>query len=113
MLGDLAGWGAVAAGLPGAVRRVVDGAGAEEPVGSAVGCVPGGSGQDMSGASQEGVVVDITVISWLFDERSNQLAGRYRELIGAAPALLAFQTVRELRFGALRAGWGRVAAASS
>jgi predicted nucleic acid-binding protein len=48
------------------------------------------------------------VISWLFDERPNPLAESYRELIGAAPVVLAFQTVMELRFGALRAGWGEL-----
>ena len=55
-----------------------------------------------------GVVVDTMVISWLFDERPNPLAARYRELIGNAPVVLAFQTVMELRFGALRAGWGEL-----
>ena len=56
----------------------------------------------------EGVVVDTMVISWLFDERPNPLAERYRELIGNAPVVLAFQTVMEPRFGALRAGWGEL-----
>ena len=55
-----------------------------------------------------GVVVDTMVISWLIDERPNPLAERYRELIGDAPVVLAFQTVMELRFGALRAGWGEL-----
>jgi predicted nucleic acid-binding protein len=55
-----------------------------------------------------GVVVDTMVISWLFDERPNPLAEQYRELIGNAPVVLAFQTVMELRFGALRAGWGEL-----
>jgi predicted nucleic acid-binding protein len=62
----------------------------------------------MSNAQRVGVVVDTMVISWLFDDRPNVLAERYRELIGAAPVLLAFQTVMELRFGALRAGWGEL-----
>jgi predicted nucleic acid-binding protein len=53
-----------------------------------------------------GVVVDTMVISWLLDERPNALAAHYRELIGARPVVLAFQTVMELRYGALRAGWG-------
>jgi len=39
-------------------------------------------------------------------DRPNPLADRYRELIGSEPVVLAFQTVIELRFGALRAGWG-------
>lgn len=54
------------------------------------------------------VVVDTMVVSWLFDERPNPLADQYRHLIGVAPVLLSFQTVMELRFGALRAGWGEL-----
>jgi hypothetical protein len=46
------------------------------------------------------------VISWLFDERSDQLGHDYRALIADRPVVLAFQTVMELRYGALRAGWG-------
>lgn len=48
------------------------------------------------------------VISWFFDERANPVADRYRALIDASPVLLAFQTVMELRYGALRAGWGEL-----
>ena len=48
------------------------------------------------------------VVSWLLDSRPNPMADRYRELIGTAPVLLAFQTVAELRYGALRAGWGEL-----
>lgn len=62
----------------------------------------------MSDAPREGVVVDTMVISWLFDDRPNPLAERYRALIGPAPVLLAFHTVMELRFGAMRAGWGEL-----
>jgi predicted nucleic acid-binding protein len=62
----------------------------------------------MTAAPPTGVVVDTMVISWLFDERPNPLAERYRDLIGPAPVLLAFQTVMELRFGAIRAGWGEL-----
>ena len=63
----------------------------------------------MTGALPEGaVVLDTMVMSWLLDDRPNPLADRYRRLIGAAPALLAFQTVMELRFGAIRAGWGEL-----
>jgi hypothetical protein len=36
----------------------------------------------MSDAPREGVVVDTMVISWLFDDRPNPLANRYRTLIG-------------------------------
>ena len=63
----------------------------------------------MTGASSpDVVVVDTMVISWLFDERPNLLADRYRDLIGSTRVPLAFQTVMELRFGALRAGWGEL-----
>src|SRR2546428_11215827 len=60
----------------------------------------------MSDARTEGVVVDTMVMSWLLDDRPNPLSDRYRALIGDRPVLLAFQTVMELRYGALRAGWG-------
>jgi tRNA(fMet)-specific endonuclease VapC len=62
----------------------------------------------MTDARPEGVVVDTMVISWLFDQRANPVADRYRALIGVRPVLLAFQTVMELRYGALRAGWGEL-----
>ena len=62
----------------------------------------------MTDAHGPGVVVDTIVISWLFDDRPNPLAERYRDLIGPQPVLLAFQTVMELRFGAFRAGWGEL-----
>jgi hypothetical protein len=62
----------------------------------------------MTNAPPAGVVVDTMVISCPFDERPNPLAERYRDLIGPAPVLLAFQTVMELRFGAIRAGWGEL-----
>jgi predicted nucleic acid-binding protein len=55
-----------------------------------------------------GVVVDTMVVSWLLDDRPNPLAERYRRLIGAEPVVLPFQTVMELRFGALRADWGEL-----
>jgi predicted nucleic acid-binding protein len=60
----------------------------------------------MTPTRAEGVVVDTMVISWLFDDRPNPVADHYRSLIDATPVLLAFQTVMELRHGALRAGWG-------
>jgi predicted nucleic acid-binding protein len=54
------------------------------------------------------VVVDTMVISWLLDDRPNPLADRYRDLIGTAGVVLAFQTVAELRYGALLARWGEL-----
>jgi len=62
----------------------------------------------MTNAHVQGVVVDTMVISWLFDDRRNPLADRYRALIGSQSVLLEFHTVMELRFGALRAGWGEL-----
>ncbi len=59
----------------------------------------------MIGDPAAGVVVDTMVISWLLDNRPEDFAGQYRRPIGAAPMLLAFQTLMELRYGALRAGW--------
>jgi predicted nucleic acid-binding protein len=53
-----------------------------------------------------GIVIDTMVIGWLLDHRPNPLAEQYRQRVGTIPALLAFQTVVELRFGAIRAGWG-------
>jgi len=62
----------------------------------------------MTDARPVGVVVDTMVISWLFDQRPNPVADRYRALIETMPVLLAFQTVMELRYGALHAGWGEL-----
>ena len=62
----------------------------------------------MTAAGAAAVVVDTMVISWLFDDRPNSVADDYRTLIGATPVLLAFQTVMELRYVALRAGWGEL-----
>jgi predicted nucleic acid-binding protein len=62
----------------------------------------------VSDARTPGVVVDTMVVGWLLDERPNPLAERYRRLIGMEPVVLAFQTVMELRFGALRADWGEL-----
>jgi len=59
-------------------------------------------------ARPAGVVVDTMVISWLLDDRPNPVADRYRVLIDTRPVLLALQTVMELRYGALRAGWGEL-----
>ncbi len=48
------------------------------------------------------------MLSWLFDQRSNVLRDRYRSLIGDRNVLVAFQSVMELRYGALHAGWGEL-----
>ena len=62
----------------------------------------------MTDARPVGVVVDTMVISWLFDQRPNPVADRYRALIETRPVLLAFQTVMELRYGGLARWLGRV-----
>jgi len=62
----------------------------------------------MTTAEPAGAVVDTMVISWLLDERSNPLGDRYRALIGGRAVMLAFHTAMELRYGALRAGWGEL-----
>lgn len=59
-------------------------------------------------SARRGVVVDTMVTSWLFDERPNPRAEQYRGLIDGRPIVLAFQTVMELRYGALHAGWGEL-----
>ncbi len=59
----------------------------------------------MTGAPSA-VVVDTMAAGWLLDERAHPLAERYRALIDRRPIVLAFQTVMELRYGALHAGWG-------
>jgi predicted nucleic acid-binding protein len=56
----------------------------------------------------DGVVVDTNVLSWLFDQRPNPLRDRYRTLIDDRRVLVAFQSVMELRYGALHAGWGEL-----
>lgn len=48
------------------------------------------------------------VLSWLLQEDPDERAERYRRLIGGRPVLVAFQTVMEVRYGALRARWGEL-----
>lgn len=62
----------------------------------------------MTPANPGPAVVDTMVASWLLDERPDPRAERYREVIGGRSILLAFQTVAELRYGALHAGWGEL-----
>lgn len=61
----------------------------------------------MSEARRGGVVVDTMVISWLFDERPNPLADRYREphRPPSGPARVP-DGHGNCGYGALRAGWG-------
>lgn len=62
----------------------------------------------MTGRTAAGVIVDTMVLSWLLDDRPAELAAGYRELIGAAPMLVPFQALMELRYGTLKAGWGEM-----
>lgn len=52
------------------------------------------------------VVIDTDVTSWLLDPRPLPHAEAAREIIGRRSRVVSFVTVTELRFGALRAGWG-------
>ena len=49
----------------------------------------------------------------LLDERPNPLAERYRVLMDLPPVLLAFQTVMQLRYGAVRAHGSRIPSRSA
>jgi tRNA(fMet)-specific endonuclease VapC len=49
-------------------------------------------------------VLDTTVASLLLDRHS--LLNAYRPFLEGASLILSFQTVAEMRFGALKAGWG-------
>ena len=60
----------------------------------------------MSDARQAGVVVDTMVMSWIIEPERSPLSGPYEQLIDGRPIAVAFQTVMELRFGALNAHWG-------
>lgn len=58
--------------------------------------------------SAAGVVVDTSVISTELDERLRSRREEYEPLLKGRSLLLSFQTVAELRYGALRAGWGEL-----
>jgi hypothetical protein len=52
------------------------------------------------------VVIDTDVTSWLLDPRPLPHAEAARRVIGRRARVVSFVTVTELRYGALRAGWG-------
>ncbi len=54
------------------------------------------------------MVLDTDVTSWLLDPRPLAQAERIRALVGARARVVSFVTVTELRYGALRAGWGEL-----
>ncbi len=61
----------------------------------------------MSGAVAPAVVVDTMVVSSIVHgTREPGIAASYRSLIGNRPVVVSFVTVTELRYGALKAGWG-------
>lgn len=54
------------------------------------------------------VVLDTDATSWLLDPRPLPQAEITRALVGARARVVSFVTVTELRYGALRAGWGEL-----
>ena len=52
------------------------------------------------------VVIDTMVLTALLDTRPTSLGAAYRQLIGSAPTVVSFVTMTEVRYGALKAGWG-------
>jgi hypothetical protein len=54
------------------------------------------------------VVIDTDVASWLLDARRLAHTEEARRVIGARSRVVAFVTIAELRYGALRAGWGEL-----
>lgn len=58
------------------------------------------------------VVIDTMVVSALINpDRQNPEAVEYRTLIDGRMIVVSFVTVTELRYGALKAGWGELAPA--
>ena len=54
------------------------------------------------------VVVDTDVASWLLDPRPSPHPEEARRVIGDRSRVVSFVTVAELRYGAVRAGWGEL-----
>ena len=52
------------------------------------------------------VVLDTDALSWALDPREARRPEVTRQLIGARTRVVSFMSVTEVRFGALRAGWG-------
>ncbi len=61
-----------------------------------------------AGAVPTAVVIDTMVLSALLDTRPTSLGPVYRQLIGPASTVVSFVTVTEVRYGALKAGWGEL-----
>jgi predicted nucleic acid-binding protein len=56
--------------------------------------------------SRRAIVIDTDVFSADLVRRS-RLAERYAPIITGRPAFISFQTAAELRYGAIRRGWGQ------
>lgn len=54
------------------------------------------------------IVVDTDVASWLLANSISPAADAARTVIGRRVRVLSFVTVTEMRYGALRAGWGEL-----
>lgn len=55
------------------------------------------------------VVIDTMVVSSMINAaRDPATASEYRSLIADRPIIISFMTVTELRYGAIRAGWGEL-----
>lgn len=63
----------------------------------------------MSTARSQAVVIDTMVVSAIVNAvRQPGVAAEYRALIADRPTLVSFATVTEMRYGALKAGWGEL-----
>lgn len=63
----------------------------------------------MSTRATRAVVVDTMAVSAMLNATRNaDRAAGYRRAIADEPILVSFVTITELRFGALRAGWGEL-----
>lgn len=61
----------------------------------------------MTGTASPAVVIDTMVVSALVNaHREPAPADAYRALIATRPIVISFVTVTEIRYGALKAGWG-------
>jgi tRNA(fMet)-specific endonuclease VapC len=55
------------------------------------------------------VIVDTMAVSALVNEhRDPDTAREYRQIVADRPVLISFVTVTEMRYGALKAGWGEL-----
>lgn len=61
----------------------------------------------MTEGTTRAVVVDTMVVSALINAaRQPKLAAEYSRLIEGRPVVVSFATIAELRYGAMKAGWG-------